>query len=183
MTDLFTNPERPFYRSTQFLKIGKLEEETYRNFISEKFEENSRYIEQEAIAEMLKWADVHTYYVQLLANRVFLTGEKEITSNTWKEEASKILKEQEFVFFGYREMLTKPQWELLKAIASEEKVYQPTSSDFISTYALGNPATVLRSLNSLLKMELIYKERNSEGNSYYGVYDVLFGKWIQTGKS
>jgi hypothetical protein len=178
MTDLFANPERPFFRSTQFMKIGKLREETYRNFILNKFSEHSKSISEETVTEMLKWSDLHTYYVQLLCNRVFLSTGKHITTESWKEEADKILKEQEFVFFGYREMLTKPQWELLKAIAMEGKVYQPTSSDFIARYSLGNPATVLRSLKSLLRMELIFRENDTDGNSYYGIYDVLFGRWM-----
>ena len=178
MADLFANPERPFFRSTQFLKMSKLKEDVYRNFIIKKFKEHSRSISEDTVTEMLNWADFHTYYVQLLCNRVFLSSGKIISTDSWKEEASKILKEQEFVFYGYRDMLTRHQWELLKAVAKESKVYQPTSSDFIAKHSLGNPATVLRSLNSLLKMELIYKERDSEGNSYYGVYDVFFGKWI-----
>lgn len=179
MTDLFANPSRPFFRSTQFMKIGKLDRDTYRNFIVAKFGEHSKSISGETVSQILEWTDCHTYYVQLLCNRVFLSDSKEITTETWKEEAAKILKEQEFVFFGYREMLTKPQWDLLKSIASESKVFQPTSSEFISKYGLGNPATVLRSLNSLQKMELIYKESNEDGKSYYEIYDVLFGRWVR----
>ena len=75
-------------------------------------------------------------------------------------------------------MLTKPQWNLLKAIARDGKVFQPTSADFVGRHALGNPATVLRSLKSLHKMELIHRETDSGGNAYYGVYDVLFRRWI-----
>ena len=178
MTDLFANPERPFFRSSQFLKLGKLPEETYRDFILDKFLKHGKVIPEESVAEILKWTEIHTYYTQLLCNRVFLTTGKQVTSESWKEEADKILKEQEFVFFGYREMLTKPQWELLKAIALTGKVYQPTASDFIFRFNLGNSATVLRSLNALLKMELIYRENDQEGKSYYGIYDILFARWL-----
>ena len=178
MTDLFTNPERPFFRSTQFLKIGKLQEKIYRDFILKKFRQHSRSISEEIVSEMLKWTDSHTYYVQLLCNRVFLSAGKQVTSDSWKEEAAGILKEQEFVFFGYREMLTKPQWKLLKAIAMSGRVYHPTSSEFTSSYFLGSSATVLRSLHSLLKKELIYKENDKDGNVFYAVYDILFSRWI-----
>jgi len=178
MTDLFANPGHPFFRSTQFMKIGKLPDQTYRDFILNKFRQHSKSISKETVSEMLKWTDLHTYYVQLLCNRVFLSTGKQVTSGKWKEEATKILKEQEFVFFGYREMLTKPQWKLLKAIAMTGSVYHPTSSDFMARYYLGSSATVLRSLHSLLRMELIYKENDKDGSSYYGVYDVLFGRWI-----
>jgi hypothetical protein len=75
-------------------------------------------------------------------------------------------------------MLTKPQWDLLKAIAGEGLVYQPTSADFISGYALGNASTVMRSIKSLQKMELVHRESNQDGIPYYGIYDVLFRRWI-----
>lgn len=177
MADMFANPERPFYRSTQFMKIGKIDEETYRDFILKKFRKHSRSVSADTITEILKWADRHTYYVQLLCNRVFLSSRESITGDVWKEEAAKILKEQEFVFFGYREMLTKPQWELLKAIAAEKELFQPTSSDFIARNSLGSPATVLRSLKSLQEKELVYRETDREGRSYYSLYDILFARW------
>ena len=161
------------------MKIGKLDEGTYRRFIINKFQKHSISISDETVNWMLNWTDLHTYYVQLLCNRVFLSTGNRVTPESWKEEAAKILKEQEFVFFGYREMLTKPQWELLKAIAGDGKVYQPTSSKFTSRYSLGNPATVLRSLDSLLRKELIYRENDPDGNSYYGIYDVLFARWVR----
>jgi hypothetical protein len=49
---------------------------------------------------------------------------------------------------------------------------------FISQHSLGNPATVLRSLKSLQKMQLVYRETDGDGNSYYGIYDILFRRWI-----
>ncbi len=178
MQELFANPERPFYRSTQFLKIGKLPHNTYREFIIEKFSDHGKTLPSEIADEMLQWADNHTYYVQLLCNRTFIATVKKVDTGTWKEEATRILKEQEFIFFNYREMLTKPQWNLLKALAREGMVYQPTAAAFIAEHTLGNPATVLRSLKSLQKMELVHRETDGEGNSYYGIYDILFRRWI-----
>ncbi len=178
MTDMFAKPGRPFFRSTQYMKMGRLNEDIYRDFILKKFREHSKSISEEIVTEILEWTNLHTYYVQLLCNRVFLSTGQRVTSDSWKEEAAKILKEQEFVFFGYRDMLTKPQWELLKAIAADGRVYQPTSSDFIKKHNLGNPATVLRSLKSLQRMELVYREHDTSGDFYYGIYDVLFEKWI-----
>ncbi len=66
----------------------------------------------------------------------------------------------------------------LKAVAVAGHVYHPTSSDFIARHQLGNSATVLRSLHSLLKMELNNREIDSDGNPYYGIHDVLFGRWV-----
>lgn len=178
MTDLFTNPARPFFRSTSIMKIGKISPDSYAEFILQQFEKQSVSISKETVAEMLNWTNLHTWYVQLLCNRVFLSAEKSVAGDSWKKEAIKILKEQEFVFYGYREMLTKPQWELLKAIAREITVYQPSSSDFIRRHLLGNSSTVLQSLKSLIKKELVYRELDENGETYYGIYDILLGQWL-----
>ena len=113
------------------------------------------------------WSDENRCALLLIVKKSAAKGrtKQEIGTDTWKEEASRILKEQEFVFFGYREMLTKPQWELFKALAADGVVYQPTSSGFITKYKLGNASTVRRSLTSLQKMELILHESDPDGKS------------------
>lgn len=179
MADIFLNPSKPFFRSTQFLKLGKIESEIYQSFILEKFGQNNKKISPETVGEILKWTNLHTYYVQLLCNRVFINSDKQVTNEIWRNEALKILKEQEYVFFGYRDLLTKQQWNLLKAIAFEGKVFTATSKDFIKKHNLGSPSTVNRSLNALQKKELIFSQHNPDGKMYYSVYDVLFQRWIQ----
>ena len=179
MNDMFASPSRPFYRSTLFLQLGKINFETYRNFIHEKYTIYNKKVNEKVVAEMLNWANTHTYYVQLLCNRVFINSSKNITSDTWQNEALKLLREQEPVFLGYRDVLTKQQWKLLKAIAMEGQAYAPTSKDFIQNHQLGSPATVLRSLKSLENKSLIFKKFDDQQTAYYGVYDVLFQRWIQ----
>lgn len=177
MTELFASPQRPFYRSTSFLPLGKLDFKEYRDFIIEMFHDYQKEISPSIAEEILNWGDTHTYYVQLLCNRVFSSASKKVTSGLWKQQASEILKEQEIVFIGYRNLLTTHQWKLLKAIAREEKVYQPTGMEFSTKYNLANPATILRSLHSLQKYELIYKDFDPEGKPFFSVYDVFFRKW------
>ncbi|NPD44949.1 hypothetical protein [Lentimicrobium sp. S6] len=179
MHDLFSNPSKPFFRSTAFLHLEQIDFAIYQNFIVQQFEKYKKKIDKEVVAEILNWTNVHTYYVQLLCNRVFSSSKKEATTKTWQEEASRLLKEQEMVFFTYREMLTKAQWKLIKAIAKEGKVYSITSSAFIQKYAFGSSSGIIRSLQSLLKKELINKQYDEDGKQYYSVYDVLFLRWLE----
>jgi len=179
MNELFANPARPFYRSTQFLKLGKIKREKYHSFIGQKFRDHTRQIDDSTISSILDWTDGYTYYVQLLCNRLYLGSDKNIARDQWKEEALRLLKEQEYVFFSYREGLTKPQWNLLKAMAIDGSVYAPTSNAFTSRHQLGNPATVQRSLKTLLKKEMIFRETGPDGSSWYEVYDLLFRRWAE----
>lgn len=179
MSDMFANPAKPFYRSTLFLKLDKLDIVPYQQFILDKFSENNKKIDVETIAELLNWTNIHTYYSQLLCNRVFINSGEQISTETWREEAMKILSEQEYIFFGYRDLLTKQQWNLLKSIAHEGKVFAITSKDFVQKYKLGSPSTVNRSVISLLQKELVFSQYNEDGKMYYSVYDVFLERWIQ----
>lgn len=179
MDDLFSDPSRPFYRSTSLLNIGKIKSEIYASFIIRHFKNNDKKISREIVEEMLEWTDIHTYYVQLLCNKVFAVSGNHITSETWKEEAHKLLEEQELLFLKYRDLLTTHQWQLLKAIARGGQVYSPSSKDFVTENALGSPSTVLRSLDALLKKQMIYSDYDSDKKLFYKVYDLLLRRWLE----
>lgn len=179
MNELFADPSRPFFQSTGFLKIVKINREQYSLFIRDHFIKAGKQISDEVINSVLDWTDVHTYYVQLLCNRVYAADTIVITQEIWKDQAARLLQEQEIVFFKYRDLLTKQQWLLLKSIAHEGEVYSPTSKDFIYKYNLGSPATVYRSLNALIEKEMIYSDYSPDGVMFFSVYDVLFRRWMQ----
>lgn len=179
MNELFTFPSRPFYNSTRMMKIGKIDHKKYNSFILKKYGESNITISETIADQMLAWADDHTFYVQLICNRVFLRRIHEVMESDWKEEADRLLKEQEPVFFNYRGMLTSPQWNMLKAAALENELYEPTGHEFISKHNLGNPSTVLRTLQALLKMELIFYDFTPDGRKYYKINDLLFRRWVE----
>jgi hypothetical protein len=179
MNEMFANPSKPFFRSTVFLQLEKIDFETYQVFIIQKFAEFKKKISKEVVAEILDWTTVHTYYVQLLCNRVFISSREKITTENWQNEALQLLNEQQPIFLGYRDILTREQWKLLKAIAYTGEAYSLTSRDFIQKYSLGSSATVLRSVKSLQSKSFIYSHYDSDGKLYYRVYDILFQRWIQ----
>lgn len=177
MSELFASPKRPFFRSTSILKLEKLDYEVYRDFIVTMFHKYNKEINPSIAEDILRWGNVHTYYVQQICNRVFTATTKRVTPELWKQQVYDLLKEQEIVFFGYRNMLTNLQWQVMKAIARDGMVYQPTGKEFLSRHTLMNSATIIRSLQSLQRYELVYKEFNTEGIPYYSVYDVFFQRW------
>jgi AAA+ ATPase superfamily predicted ATPase len=177
INELFNSPSRPFNRSTVMLNIHKINSEDYHQFIRKLFTQGGKTISDQVIDQMLEWADLHTFYVQLICNRAYSSGVQKITEEIWRNEAFKLLKELEVVFYNYRNMLTAPQWNLLKAIALDKAVYSPTSKDFIAKYGLGSPSTVLRSLKSLLDRDMVYTSYSHEGHIFYSIHDILFQHW------
>ena len=179
LSDLFSNPKKPFYKSANPLKLEKISQEIYREFIIRTFAKKGKTLREVLAEEMLDWTKCHTYYVQHLCNRLFQMDKKNYERADWQDCAQNILKEQEVFFFNYRSLLSKQQWKLLVAIAKTGVVYAPTSKDFIGKNKLGSSATVFKSIDSLLEKEMIFKEINQEGAPYYQSYDVFFERWIQ----
>ncbi len=179
LTELFADPGRPFFRSTQMLHFDHIPREEYKAFIIRVFEDRGRTITPEVTDQILDWTSVHTYYVQLVCNRLYANAPKSMTMDDFIKERIKILNEQEAIFFQYRELLTKAQWNLLRAIAVEETVESPTSTNFITRYKLGSSATVLRSLAALENKEMIYTNPGPDNKKHYRVYDVFLRRWMQ----
>lgn len=178
LTQMFTNNKRPFFGSTQMLELNNIERKVYELFIQEKFAGVRRKISKDALQFICEWTRLHTYYTQVVCNRLFADGYTIINKSLVQETCSRILDEQEVTFFQYRNLLTNVQWQALKAIAREDKLYQPNAKSFISKHKLGTPSNVQRSLEALLVKEMIYKEKDEEGN-YYSVYDCFLARWLQ----
>jgi hypothetical protein len=85
-----------------------------------------------------------------------------------------ILKEQEVIYFNYRNLLTNHQFELLKAIAIEKQVNMPTSKDFLKKHNLSAASTIKTNLVALINKEMIYQDQNG-----YKVYDMFFAQWLR----
>lgn len=176
---MFNHPNRPFLSSTSFVRLGKIEKEIYKQFIKEKFEVAKWQVDESAIDELLEWTDVHTYYVQLLCNRIYHAGHRKLTSLAWKVEAMRILEEIEHTYLNIRNLLTKVQWDLLTAIAKEEKLFSPTAGDFLRKNNLKSSAGVLRALDALVEKEIVYFDYDELGDKYYRVVDTLMIRWFQ----
>jgi uncharacterized protein len=179
LSELFSNPARPFFRSASPIKIDKIKQEEYKNFIIRHFKNEGKEISETIVDEILVWTRCYTYYVQLMCNRLFQISVKSYSLKDWQQCASQILLEQETFFIHYRTLLSPQQWKLLVATAKSGTVSAPTSKDFIAQHQLGSSATVFKSIDALLEKEMIYKEYTTDGSPYYEVYDVLFERWIQ----
>jgi len=176
LVEIFTNAKRPFYASTQFLTLTAIDKEKYRGFIRAHFETGKRSIDDEAIEYILNWTNTYTYYTQFVCNRVYF--HKKINVEIVKQECAAILREQEPVFLQYRKLLTVKQWDLLVALAKEERLYQLYSKDFLSRYKLGNPSSIKRLADALIEKEMILEETTT-GETGYRVYDVFLMHWLQ----
>ncbi len=177
LLSMFSNYGRPFYQSSEILNLGKIEKETYKSFIQGKFEKGKTDIDLAALEIIMKYTKAHTFYVQYLCNKLYSSNNKEINSEVVVDTMLKILDENEVVYFNYKKLLTRLQFNLMEAIAKEGGVKKPTSQDFLGKYHLGTPSSIRTALTALLKKEMIFQD---EGE--INVYDIFFSKWLERRK-
>lgn len=177
MSEIFNNAKRPFFASCSNLFLSKIENQKYHDFIKYHFEKQHYTIEDEAIELILEHSDLHTYYVQKICHELYAMRIKKIKIKHVHECLKQILLENEMVFFQYRTFLSSNQWDLLKAIALEEKVSQPYSNSFIKKYNL-SVTGVKRALSSLMEKDMIFFHSGLE-LPYYEVQDKFLRLWLQ----
>ena len=175
LISMFNDYGRPFYASSEMLNLNRLDIIEYAKFIVNLFTKGKKNIEPNLVKEIIEYLDIHTFYVQYFFNKLYDLAVKNITKEHSDSVINNILKEKEYVYLNYRNILTSLQFNLLKAIAKEKTLEKPNSSYFIKKYAFSQASSVNKALKYLLEKEMIYYE-----NNVYKVYDVFLSKWLET---
>lgn len=178
MTDMFTNAKKPFYESTSFCYLAKLPVPVYAAFIKSLFVSAGKAIDDDSIDYILQWTKVHTYYTQRLCNEVFSLSGDTIDRDLINKAIQAILDAEKERFREIRRLITRSQWKMLKAIASEGEVSQITSSSFLSRHGISSGPTALRNIKALTDKELVLVT-NREDATCYSVYNVFLSRYLE----
>lgn len=178
MTDMFTNAKKPFYESTSFCYLAKLPVPVYAAFIKSLFVSAGKAIDDDSIDYILQWTKVHTYYTQRLCNEVFSLSGDTIDRDLINKAIQAILDTEKERFREIRRLITRSQWKMLKAIASEGEVSQITSSSFLSRHGISSGPTALRNIKALTDKELVLVT-NREDATCYSVYNVFLSRYLE----
>ncbi len=178
MVEIFNSAKRPFFSSTQSLGLTEIPAILYKEFIQYHFTNNKREISDEIIEFILEWTCHHTYYTQFVCNRLYGSQHRKPDLTFTKQICSGILEAEKSTFLQYRNLLTDFQWQMLIAIAKEEKVFQPQSKHFIQKHKLGAPSTVKKTMDSLIAKEMIFVSTDNN-ESFYRIYDIFLMRWLQ----
>lgn len=146
--------------------------EQYTEFIKGHFEAKKKKIDKEHIEKIYTWSRGQTYAIQLTCNYLFAQY------NTVKAEDvesifNNILTQYQAVYTILPKLLTLNQWNVIKAIAKEEPLYNPLSRDFIEKYQLGATSTVSSAIKALHKLEMVIVDEEA-----YLVHDVILARWM-----
>ena len=173
MQSMFTSSNRPFYRSTQLLELRPIDSRIYAKFIYDHFKDNNKNISTDLINQIYQWSRGETYCIQLICNYLF-SSSNSVVQQDFIETKESILQQFHGYFAELLNLLTDKQVAVLKSIAKNEPVQNPTSQNFIKSNNLGAASSVQSALKALQDKEIIFKE-----NSCFFVHDVLLSKWLK----
>lgn len=174
MAEMFGSPKRPFYQSTEFVNLQPLPEAVYYDFARRFFEARKGSLSEEVFHDVYQRFSGHTWYVQLLMNRLYEETKRVETVQQANNAILSVLNTLSPQYENLMAFLTNNQINLLKAIAQEGKVEQTRSNDFIKRHDLPSPSSIKTALDVLLDKELVYAQ--SDG---YIVYDRFLNLWLQ----
>lgn len=173
MSEMFLSPQRPFYQSTDIMNLLPLEEETYYHFANGFFEGKGGYLDRVVFRELYTTFDGYTWYIQSVLNRLYESYKKvdsveQLRSTILSVTASKA-PQYEFL----TQMLTGNQFAVLRAIAREGLIGEPTGKEFLKKHKLPSASSVNTALETLTDKELVYRMPGG-----YIVYDRFLGVWL-----
>ncbi len=174
LTDIFTSYRNPFYQSTRMMTIDKINEEAYKEFVTQHFESAKKQIQPDVLNFILKASYRHTFYAQAMLNLLFSVSKKTVELPEYKTYFKNFILEKSPYYSELPELLSRHQFILLKAIAKQGTVANPTSSDFLLKSGINSASSMHRLVNSLLDKQLILKEDEA-----YRLYDVFLEYYLK----
>lgn len=174
MAEIFGSPKHPFYQSTEMMGLKPLDCSIYYDFCQNFFKQKGGNLSKDVFEQIYHLFNGHTWYIQCIMNRLY---ETELTIDCIEQVNAallSILQGREPQFENLVQFFTENQFSLLKAIAKDSIVAQPTSGKFIKEHKLNGASSVKAALKVLEDKELVYKT-----NEGYIIYDRFMDLWLK----
>lgn len=174
MAEIFGSPKHPFYQSTEMMGLKPLDSDVYYDFSLQFFKEKGGNIEKDIFEYLYNMFEGHTWYIQCIMNRLYEANTNVESIEQVNAAILSILAGREPQFESLSQFFTNNQFSLLKAIAKEGIVAQPTAGRFIKSHNLSGASSTKAALKVLEDKELVY--RKPEG---YIIYDRFMDLWLK----
>lgn len=180
LQEMFGHHSRPFYQSTEQMRLGPINGNVYGKFIRQKFKAGKMEITGEALDYLLKVTDGETFAVQRLCNAAYEMAYPQVTMPLMRDTLVRVLDQQQQSYEQIRALLG-PQSNLfavLKAIAKLGVVSETYGNDIIQASRIFNASSVNKAIQSLYKYGVVSQIITSTGERGYVVDDALFRAWL-----
>ena len=172
LMDVFTSQSMPFFKFGDLMFLSRIAINFWIPFIRERFRSTGKSISDSQAEKIAVMVEGHPYYVQQLAQLVWLRTGKEVTSNIVDEAMDGLVLQMSLLFQGITENLTTPQVNFLKLLIDGETRH--TTKANIEKYQLGSSAHVIRIKKSLIEKEIIDEQPGS-----LIILDPVYSNWLR----
>lgn len=172
MMEVFASPSMPFYKFGDLMFLSKIEGVYWTNFIVERFETTGKHIKPQQAAQIAELVENHPYYVQQLAQLVWLRTKKTVQRAELELAYENLILQLSMLFQNLTETLPNTQINFVRAIL--EGASQISSKDTIEQYKLGTSANVTRIRKALISKEII-----DDHQGEIIVLDPLYAAWLR----
>jgi AAA+ ATPase superfamily predicted ATPase len=176
MQDIFSSPNRPFYRIGKVFPLGKISPDDFSPFIRERFGSVKMTITDKALDAVLDVTETHPYYIQYLCHILYdIVGEKRVREDDVPRALDLLISREATAYMNIWDLLTLRQRQALVSLAETTAGESPFRAETLQRFGMSQPAVMMRALNSLAEKDLVDKE-----NGRYEIIDVFFKRWIST---
>jgi len=174
MSEMFGSAKRPFYQSAEILSLGAIDRRKYFEFAQGHFAAQRRTIDETAFDRLYDRFDGITWYVQSVLNRIWERRIGFKTSEQIDEAVAELVDANALVYHDLYRSQNAASQDLLKAVAQEGCVAEPTAGEFLMRHGFAAHSTVRSAIGNLVDSDLLYRTDNG-----YVVYDRFFGHWLK----
>jgi uncharacterized protein len=179
LNEMFASSKRPFYHSAELMKLDCIDKSVYSKFIVHHFKQGRKKISTQTADFIYDYCFGFTAYIQQICNHLYDLQEKHISETHVLRVVGDLLKQYEPFYLKLRKPLTAIQFRAMIAIARMKKVYAITGNEFMRQAKMTNASSASKTINTLLKNDLVYADIDDNGKEFYSIDDVLFMRWLE----
>lgn len=172
LKELTSGKKRALFGFQNTLKMSKITSEQWIKYIVKRFEKGAKTITEVQAEEIAELMEQHPYYVQQLANYVYLSTDEEVDDLSIYKALENLLDTNELMFQRNIENLSITQVNLLHAILKGET--QLTSVRVMNEFKLGTPRNVAKNKIQLEKKDILVFD---DKTAYF--LDPAFTLWLK----
>ena len=174
MTDIFWDPDSPFYHSAAALPVGEIPDDDFYRFALKKFKDGGRDLPRESFDAIFKLSQRIPGYVQELCDAIWdCTDVGDVIRAKEIDEGLKgVFARERDHYEIFMERLTPIQRKVVSALAVHggKGVY---SGAFLANAQVSGIGTMRRSITKLISEKLIYRY-----NDEYKFFNPFFAQWL-----
>lgn len=176
LSHMVNSLDSPFYRIGPVMYLDKIPEREFAKFIYDKFKKTGIKIKYETVLKIIQVADEIPYYVQMFSHELWdlaVSTRKRILEKDVEAVFTQLITQYDENFREVWSRLISSKRQILNVIARRGGK-NLMSKDTIQMYELPYPASIQKTLESLIKDGYIDKVKDE-----YFIVDILFREWIR----